>query len=304
MIDVPPFDLTANPFHVLDVSRGTPSAALTAAYEHGLRVGRRSESELRAALQALRDPETRLQAELSWFLYQVPEKWAALMERLDARDYSTCSEALDDLVDIDRVNLAAHLCSVGAGSLEYADWAVAGYQTVDPSTAAPVIAKHRAAAEFPELQAAMLIPALGAVRSAHVKAVLHWLQSQPDPVNQMLAITQLMHGDDDEWFEAQEHPLTTMAFAELACGCEPWMSPALDHVRKEIAEQLALHREGMDGLVLIGCAGSISPVFRTLSKSFIAERDLLNVDLDGAEHALSRIGKMFHRLAALAEKDG
>ncbi len=227
-MDNPPFDLTANPFHILAVSPSKRRLQILWAYDRAVEDGSRSAAELDWALQALFTPQSRLEAELSWFPGVAPATVDAVMRALGAGDFATCSRALESLSGLPAANLAAHLAGTRAGTASHARRVIEGYLGLDDTVAA-LIAESRAISGFPQPEPAMLESVTARLRQAHTEAMREWLERQPDPDAVMLEL--IDNQDSPSPIEGRAAPIDA-----LATG----------HGHRTTGEDGAAHTEALD----------------------------------------------------------
>jgi hypothetical protein len=302
-MNIPVFDLTTNPFYVLGVTPENTHDEIAAAYDRALGEGRHSAAELTQASQALHMPQPRLEAELSWLLYE-PYKSAALVQRLQAKDYAACSDMLDDMVDIDRANLAAHLCTVGAGKSAHARRMIEAYLDLDATIAAQLVARRREVSGFAKLDLGLLMPGLTNVRHAHVQGLAKYLQSRPNPVKSVLTTIHPVISRGESWYEPELYPHLTLIAADVVVASDPWLSPDLKPIRDAIAAEISLHSVDFTAAVLKKCRHAVSPSFEWMRDEVAAEMSRQGGDAGAGERALSHIGALIRHFAKSARSGG
>jgi hypothetical protein len=302
-VDLPPFDLTTNPFYVLGVSPAGPPAEIAAAHDHARREARHGESELAGARHALLTPELRLQAELSWFLYAVPKEVARVTQGLAALkqtgDRAGCAAMLRELVDVDQANLAAHVCASGIGTGRDAEELINAYVALDTHIAAQIVNRRRAECGFPAAGLAEVCLAMAALRRAHVQAVRAWLALQRDPIGRMKHLIGFVIRDPKHEYNQTGYPQLVLLCADLVAACERWMSPDQKRIRDQIAAGLAGQGANLE-ITVAAASHTLSPPLLEIRDRMTAEMQGRGADLKAAAETLRLLMRWLRRLGAAA----
>jgi hypothetical protein len=174
------FDLTKNPFYLLQVGTRDDRDRLAVALDEALAGSPNDETRLTAAFHALMLPLLRLQAELAWLGGTVSPNVVRQLLTGDAPD-----DVLAGLSPLATANLAAQLCAHGdttAGQREIALSCLARMQAVlDPAAIADAINDDRRAAGFPPVTERLVTLGLDRLRLAHRDSALLAVLSLPEP---------------------------------------------------------------------------------------------------------------------------
>lgn len=229
------FELTANPFNMLGVSLRTKKDEITSAHDEALTDHRWPEAALARAQQALMIPRPRLDAELSWLPTATPSFAKDIVAKLTAGNYAACSQALQNMAGLDRANLAADLCCRNPRAAGYVSALIDAYSEFDAASVEKAISDNRAISGAGRLDAALVAPALSALRASHARAAMESIKAQASPGDAMLEVAnEFIHFDDDN----VQHIL-----GDIAKQYDSWSEPGLRAIRDQIAAEINALRE-------------------------------------------------------------
>ncbi len=189
------FQLTANPFWLLETSPRARREDIIEAFEEAVSAGKTPEQELLRAQQTILTPKTRLDAELAWLPELSPTRAKELAATLSSNPSSPAVKPLLEAVDgLAKANLAADLCSRFPGQTEFAKALAESYRTFDTEVIESTINAARGVAGFATVNREMLDTSLAAIEAIHAKTAVRCLSGAPQPGD---ALRQLLEGAGD-----------------------------------------------------------------------------------------------------------
>ncbi len=167
------FDVRANPFVVLDVSRAASAADIEAAYLSSLGKGITSEPDLFAARQILLDRRARLEAELSTLFDADGSLARGTLEMLRAGETAAViTDGAAALPALARTNLLAHLYASAPADSNGLKSLLEAQSSVSLDTVLTAVNDARAAAQFDPVDAPEVAEAARALRQRQIEAMV------------------------------------------------------------------------------------------------------------------------------------
>ena len=193
------FDLTRNPFYLLDLSIRARREQVVEAHEEALADGRADEGDLLKAQQDVLTPKTRIAAELSWFPDIRPSQAREILSGLERNHLADARRTLGNLQGLDKANLAAHLCARSVGETEYVHVLLGAYEDFSAGDVQETLEGLRRVSGFPIPDQQQVSSALADLRVDHAKAAVACLTTAKNPGEALTEIVEafLDWGDDD-----------------------------------------------------------------------------------------------------------
>lgn len=165
-------NLLKNPFAVLGVTVQDSAGTIRQAALSAIRHGRLLESDAQAAHEALVDPATRLESEVSWLLGRSAPRVESILAALQTKPSTAGRLALLETIDgVARANLAAHLCAVERGGVSTVRALVEAQNEINPEAVFFLVNGNREIAGFPPVTETDLWEALATLQAQHCAAV-------------------------------------------------------------------------------------------------------------------------------------
>lgn len=228
------FDLSLNPFHVLNVSVRANREDISSAFHDALAQGRSEEAVLHRAQQLILAPKTRIDAELSWLLTIAPNASRRILDKIQNDDEIDVVEEIGTLRGIDLANLAADLCVRVKGQSAYVEALIEAYQDISSAEIYEIVSSNRRTAGLPPPTMEMVDQALSKLRKTHAKAALECIVSVNDPAAEMVDIVSnyLSNG--------------TGSIANVISGIireyDAWSEPRLGAIKERIDASIETYR--------------------------------------------------------------
>lgn len=232
------FDLTQNPFHLLDLSIRAGREEVVEAHEEALADGRADEGVLVRAQQAVLTPRTRIEAELSWFPGIPPSQAREILSKLERSSLAEAHGTLERLQGLDKANLAADLCARSAGETEYVNTLLEAYKDFAAGDVHETLRGLRSVSGFPIPDEQQVGSVLAGLRVIHAKAAVASITAAKSPGEALTEIVEtfLALGDDNV-----EHLL-----ALIVREYDAWSQPHLATIKERIEADIATYRNGGD----------------------------------------------------------
>ncbi len=232
------FDLTQNPFHLLDLSIRAGRDEVVEAHEEALADGRADEGVLVRAQQAVLTPRTRIEAELSWFPGIPPSQAREILSKLERSSLAEAHGTLERLQGLDKANLAADLCARSDGETEYVNTLLEAYEDFAAGDVHETLRGLRSVSGFPIPDEQQVGSVLAGLRVIHAKAAVTSIAAAESPGEVLTEIVEtfLAWGDDNV-----EHLL-----ALIVREYDAWSQPYLATIKERIEADIATYRGGGD----------------------------------------------------------
>lgn len=232
------FDLTQNPFHLLDLSIRAGREEVVEAHEEALADGRADEGVLIRAQQAVLTPRTRIEAELSWFPGIPPSQAREILSKLERSNLADAHGTLERLQGLDKANLAAHLCTRSGGETKYVNALLEAYEDFSAGDVHETLRGLRSVSGFPIPDQQQVGNVLATLRVIHAKAAVACITAAESPGEASTEIVEtfLAWGDDNV-----EHLLSLIVHEYDA-----WSQPHLATIKESIEADIATYRGGGD----------------------------------------------------------
>ena len=232
------FDLTQNPFHLLNLSIRASREEVAEAYEEALANGQADENALVRAQQLLLTPRTRIEAELSWLPGLPPSQAREVLSKLETNNPDALA-LLEHLQGLDKANLAADLC-VRSGGVEtaYVNALLHAYEDIKHDVVHTTLTSLRRVSGFPIPNLQQVGSALSTLMVGHAKATVACVTGTNRPGDALTEIVEtfLDWGDDNV-----EHLL-----ALIVREYDAWSQPHLAKIKERIEADIASYRSGSD----------------------------------------------------------
>ena len=193
------FDLTKNPFHLLELSIRARKETVVEMHEEAIADGRADEVVLARAQQAVLTPRTRLEAELSWLPGIPPSQAREILSEIERNNLAGICGALERLEGLDKTNLAAHLCARSNGEIKYVKVLLDAYDDFAVGVVHEIIKGLRSVSGFPIPDQERVKSTLAALKIVHSKAAVACLVAAESPGEALTEIVEayLDEGDDN-----------------------------------------------------------------------------------------------------------
>lgn len=232
------FDLTRNPFYLLDLSIRARREQVVEAHEEALADGRADEGDLLRAQQDVLTPKTRIAAELTWFPGIRPSQAREILSGLERNHLADARRTLGNLQGLDKANLAAHLCARSVGETEHVHVLLEAYEDFSAGDVQETLEGLRRVSGFPIPDQQQISRALADLRVDHAKAAVACLTTTKNPGKALTEIVEafLDWGDDDV-----EHLLDRIV-QEYGKGSQSRLAT----IKERIEAAIAAYRGGGD----------------------------------------------------------
>lgn len=230
------FDLTNNPFHLLDISVRDHRERVVEAHEEVLASGRVDEGVLAKAQQSVLTPRGRLDAEVRWLPGVVPSHAREILLRVQQGALGKASEALGSLRGLDKANLAADLCIRSSGQIRYVHELLESYGEFTAADVLDTLTRSRSVSGFPAPDQQQVEKALANLKIAHSKAAITCISAAGGPGAEMLGIVEAFLGCHED---AAKHLLDL-----IVREYDAWSEPRLGEIRERIKTAISEYREG------------------------------------------------------------
>ena len=282
------FDLTENPFHLLNLSLRADRSEIADAYEDALADGRADEPTLQRARQAVLNPRSRLESELTWLPGISHSSAMQIMRRMERGDGA--AQSLDGLA---KANLTAHLCCRrSVRNRESARELIQSYNGFSAVSVLVLMEGLRKESGFPAVDERQIADALANLKRLHAKAAVACVVQSTDPGAAMTKIVK-------DYMDAQDSNIRSV-FNLIVREYDAWTEPRLAEIKEKIEESAERCKPG----------GGSAPVARIVG--LLAEWDAVSQPVQlsdqskGIEEPRSReICRIVHNLAGtlLSEQD-
>ena len=231
------FDLTQNPFHLLNLSIRAGREEVAEAHEEALADGQTDEDELIRAQQFVSTPRTRIEAELSWFPGIPPSQAREILSKLEQSNLDAHG-TLERLQGLDKANLAADLCARSSGETEYVNALLEAYENIADGVVHEALRSLRRVSGFPIPDLQQVGSVLNALMVRHAKAAVACVTAADSPGETLTEIVEtfLAWGNDNV-----EHLL-----ALIVREYDAWSQPHLTKIKERIEADIAIYSGGGD----------------------------------------------------------
>lgn len=233
------FDLTKNPFHLLDLSIRASREEVVDAHEEALTAGRADESLLIQAQQAVLTPRLRLAAELSWFPDSNPSQAREILAILEKNNLADADRVLLDLRGLDKANLAADLCARSNGKTEYVNKLLETYGDFAIEDVQETLKALRSVSGFPNPDQQQISEALADLRLNHAKAAVACIVATRSPGKAGKALTKIV-----ETYLVQNDDGVGRLLDSIIREYDTWSQAHLGRIKEKIESDIATCKSG------------------------------------------------------------
>lgn len=229
------FDLTRNPFCLLNLSIRAGREEIAEAYEEALSDGQADEEELIRAQQFVSTPRTRIEAELSWFPGIPPSQAREILSKLEQSSLDAHG-TLERLQGLDKANLAADLCVRSGGEIEFVNALLEAYEDITDAVAHATLGSLRRVSGFPIPDTQQVGSELNALRGRHAKAAVEYVTATESPGETLTDVVEIFL----DWGNDNVERLLALIVREY----DAWSQPHLAKIKESIEADIAAYRGG------------------------------------------------------------
>ena len=251
-----PFDLTTNPFFILDVSPRDNRACVSSAVEARLVEAKSPEEVLRKAERELFASKTRLMAEVSWLIEASPGRVKDIRSKflLPTVDISvsTIAALLQETESITCANLAAHFCARGFASEKIVELLIEAWEDISVEKVRKLVNGVRKIADYPEVFNELVRESLSALKDSHARAILNWITVSEHPGRLLSSVVERTPTEES----------ARVLIEQVVEHYDSWAIPQLKAFENEISSLIELMKKDGESRVLSECIHKIVDLLR------------------------------------------